>query len=97
MRHVWLFYLTPVPLNNKKSLRQHSISSEREDDSLEGLEEPLKAKKRRESSQGSIKTEHKSRIQNQYFFILFFYFLDGQNFHVLVFYLNFYFITPHPN
>ncbi|KAF6210485.1 hypothetical protein GE061_013591 [Apolygus lucorum] len=43
-----------VPLNNKKTLRQRSVSSERDDDSgLEGLEEPLKAKKRRESSQDS--------------------------------------------
>ncbi|XP_073978403.1 unc-13 isoform X4 [Rhodnius prolixus] len=39
-----------VPLNNQKTIRQHSVSSEREDDSMEGLEEPLKAKKRRESS-----------------------------------------------
>lgn len=41
-----------VPLNNQKTIRQHSVSSEREDDSMEGLEEPLKAKKRRESSLG---------------------------------------------
>ncbi|XP_024085343.1 uncharacterized protein LOC106667999 isoform X2 [Cimex lectularius] len=40
-----------MPLNNKKTLRQRSVSSEREDDSgMEGLEEPLRAKKRRESS-----------------------------------------------
>lgn len=40
-----------VPLNNKKALRQRSVSSEREDDGMEGLEEPLKAKKRKESIQ----------------------------------------------
>ncbi|XP_014285113.1 protein unc-13 homolog B isoform X1 [Halyomorpha halys] len=43
-----------VPLNDKKTMRQHSVSSEREDGSMEGLEEPLRAKKRRESSQVSI-------------------------------------------
>nr|XP_018905919.1 PREDICTED: protein unc-13 homolog A-like isoform X4 [Bemisia tabaci] len=36
---------------NKSKLRQRSISNEKEDDALEGLEEPLRAKKRRESTQ----------------------------------------------
>ncbi|CAB0014909.1 unnamed protein product [Nesidiocoris tenuis] len=48
-----------VPLNYRKALRQRSVSSEREemDSGLEGLEEPLKAKKRRESSQDSQGSE----------------------------------------
>lgn len=47
---------TKVPLNSQKTFRQRSISSEREetDNTMEGLEEPLKAKKRRESNQGRI-------------------------------------------
>lgn len=36
-----------VPLSDK--MRQRSISLEHDEDGLEGLEEPLKAKKRRES------------------------------------------------
>lgn len=51
-------FLPKVPLNNKKALRQRSVSSEREDDSMEGLEEPLKAKKRKESTQQGIYFEY---------------------------------------
>jgi len=46
---------TKVPLNDKSNLRQRSISIEREEEEgMEGLEEPLKAKKRRESRQGNM-------------------------------------------
>lgn len=43
-----------VPLNNKETMQQRAISLDREDSEtgMEGLEEPLKAKKRRESRQG---------------------------------------------
>lgn len=44
-----------VPLNDKSNLRQRSISIDREEEEgMEGLEEPLKAKKRRESRQGNL-------------------------------------------
>nr|CAD7260659.1 unnamed protein product [Timema shepardi] len=44
-----------VPLNDKANLRQRSISVERdEEEGMEGLEEPLKAKKRRESRQDNV-------------------------------------------
>lgn len=45
---------TKVPLNNKETMLQRQISLDREDTEtgLEALEEPLKAKKRRESRQG---------------------------------------------
>nr|CAD7435934.1 unnamed protein product [Timema monikensis] len=45
-----------VPLNDKANLRHRSISVERdEEEGMEGLEEPLKAKKRRESRQGNTR------------------------------------------
>lgn len=45
-----------MPLNNKETILQRQISIEREETEagLEALEEPLKAKKRRESRQGTI-------------------------------------------
>jgi hypothetical protein len=57
---------TKVPLNDKSNLRQRSISIEREEEEgMEGLEEPLKAKKRRESRQGKISLNWKTfAIQN---------------------------------
>lgn len=61
--------LPKVPLNNKKALRQRSVSSEREDDGMEGLEEPLKAKKRKESTQQGIHFDchrlHRAQIEIQ--------------------------------
>lgn len=48
-----------VPLNNKETLtRQRSVVSERDDDESlpEGLEEPLKAVKRKTSRQGYTTT-----------------------------------------
>lgn len=43
-----------MPLNNKETMLQRQISIERDEPEagLEALEEPLKAKKRRESRQG---------------------------------------------
>jgi hypothetical protein len=57
---------TKVPLNDKSNLRQRSISIEREEEEgMEGLEEPLKAKKRRESRQGKMSINWKTfSIQN---------------------------------
>lgn len=52
-----------VPLNNKETMLQRQISIERDEPEpgLEALEEPLKAKKRRESCQG-IRFEKPKRI-----------------------------------
>ncbi|XP_021922886.1 uncharacterized protein LOC110831305 isoform X4 [Zootermopsis nevadensis] len=50
-----------VPLNDKSNLRQLSISIEREEEEgMEGLEEPLKAKKRRESRQDIVSPDEGS-------------------------------------
>ncbi|XP_023705280.1 uncharacterized protein LOC111863312 isoform X3 [Cryptotermes secundus] len=50
-----------VPLNDKSNLRQRSISIEREEEEgMEGLEEPLKAKKRRESRQDILSLDEGS-------------------------------------
>lgn len=57
----WIYVLLlngawTVPLNDKANIRQRSISLERDEpeEGLDGLEEPLRAKKRRESRQGSL-------------------------------------------
>lgn len=54
-----------VPLNNKETMQQRSISLDREDleNGMESLEEPLKSKaKRRESRQG-IQIRNKKQFQ----------------------------------
>lgn len=52
-----LTYFTKVPLNNKETMLQRQISIDRDDpeSGSEALEEPLKAKKRMESRQGTTK------------------------------------------
>jgi hypothetical protein len=59
----FLVVKSKVPLNDKMNLRQRSVSIERDDEEgMEGLEEPLRAKKRRESRQGKQLTVNQSRV-----------------------------------
>jgi hypothetical protein len=55
-----------VPLNNKETMLQRQISIERDETEtgLEALEEPLKAKKRRESRPGRGNANSKRETQN---------------------------------
>lgn len=53
-----------MPLNNKETMLQRQVSFDREDTEtgLEALEEPLKAKKRRESRQGTQLGNHVQQL-----------------------------------
>lgn len=57
-----------MPLNNKETMLQRQISIERDEPEagLEALEEPLKAKKRRESRQGITKSAKLPRVFASY-------------------------------
>lgn len=56
-----------MPLNNKETMLQRQISLDRDDTEtgLEALEEPLKARKRRESRQGISNLNKKIKIKTK--------------------------------